>query len=293
MLHILLNPVAGNGRALSLLPSIEAELGRRGIDYQVKRTEYAGHATLLARDAVKDGADILSCGGDGTLCEVLSGMQGSQSTLLILPCGTGNDFIKSFYPLPKDPFKALVAQLDGQSARIDFGRVNDKAFLNVAGTGFDVQVLQQAGRFKKFGSGLVPYLLGVVAALCRFRPVKAELVLDGEPMSGEYSIISIANGQYFGGGMRVAPKAEIDDGFFDVVLVKRVRKWQVALLMPTFITGHFTRLPITTVRKCRRVTLRAEGLIVNADGELIPMPGAEFSIAAGGLRVMKPAEGKN
>ena len=293
MVYVILNPIAGQGQPLRLKSGIEAALKERALPFRILQTERPGHATVLARQAAQDGADVISCGGDGTLCEIIGGLQGSESALFIMPCGTGNDFVKSFFPLPKDPLRALCAQLDGQRVRIDYGRVNESAFLNVGGAGFDVQVLQQAARYKHLGKGLLPYLLGVAAAVRRFKPLKAELTLDGEPVSGEFSIVSIANGQYFGGGMRVAPEAKIDDGLFDVVLVQKVPRWKVVLLMPTFITGHFVRLSITRVRRCREVTLRAQHLTINVDGELRDVPEATFRIAAGALTVGRPADGKN
>ena len=138
MLHLIINPTAGKGYPLTLLSQLRAELEKRGVEYAIRETEYPGHATELARQAAATGADVAACGGDGTLCEALCGLMGSQSTLYVVPCGTGNDFIKAFYGLSRDPIRALCQQLDGQDVRVDCGRVNQGAFLNVAGAGFDV-----------------------------------------------------------------------------------------------------------------------------------------------------------
>ena len=121
MLHLIINPTAGKGYPLTLLSQLRAELEKRGVEYAIRETEYPGHATELARQAAATGADVAACGGDGTLCEALCGLMGSQSTLYVVPCGTGNDFIKAFYGLSRDPIRALCQQLDGQVVRVDCG----------------------------------------------------------------------------------------------------------------------------------------------------------------------------
>ena len=292
MLHLIINPTAGKGYPLTLLSQIRAELEKRGVEYAIRETEYPGHATELARQAAATGANVAACGGDGTLCEALCGLMGSQSTLYVVPCGTGNDFIKAFYGLSRDPIRALCQQLDGQDVRVDCGRVNQGAFLNVAGAGFDVEVLTQFVRFKDRGKGLKPYLYAVAAALRHFKPLHCEVELDGEKSTRCLTILSIANWQYIGGGMRVARDAQIDDGLFDVILVRRVPRFVIALLFPFFITGSFVRLPICQHVRCREVVVRSKGMIVNVDGELHPMDEARFTLLPGVLRMRRPAVAK-
>ena len=290
MLHVIINPTAGKGYPLTLLDRIRAELDGRGVAYEIKETEYPGHAAVLAREAAQAGADVAACGGDGTLCETLCGLIDSDSALYVVPCGTGNDFIKAFYGLSHDPIEALRQQLDGEEVRVDCGRVNQGAFLNVAGAGFDVEVLSQLSRFKDCGKGLKPYLRAVGAALRHFRPLKCSVELDGQANDCCLTILSIANGQYIGGGMRVARDARLDDGLFDVILVRRVPRFVIALLFPFFITGSFVRLPICRHLRCREVVVRAKGLIVNVDGELHPLDEARFTMLPGRLRMHRPAQ---
>lgn len=292
MLHVIINPTAGKGYPLTLLAQIRAELDRRGVEYAVMETEYPGHATELARRAAASGADVAACGGDGTLCEALCGLLGSQSTLYIVPCGTGNDFIKAFYGLSRDPIQAFCQQLDGQEILVDCGRFNQSAFLNVAGAGFDVEVLTQLVRFKDRGKGLKPYLYAVAAALRHFRPLVCEVELDGRVSSRCLTILSIANGQYIGGGMRVARDARLDDGLFDVLLVRRVPRFVIALLFPLFITGSFVRLPICEHVRCREVVVRARDMIVNVDGELHKAEEARFTLQPGSIRMRRPSFAK-
>lgn len=288
MLHVIINPIAGKGHALDILDQIRSELDRRGLAYAVKETEYAGHATVLAQEAAQAGADVAACGGDGTVCEVLGGMVDSGVSLYVVPCGTGNDFVKAFYGLSRDPITALCQQLDGDPVQVDCGRVNQGAFLNVAGAGFDVEVLSQLSRFKDCGKGLKPYLFAVGAALRHFRPLECEVTLDGQTARHSLTILSIANGQYIGGGMRVARDARLDDGLFDVILVKSLPRPIIALCFPLFINGSFVRLPICRRVRCRQVTVRAENLTVNVDGELRAVDEARFTLLPGHLRMHRP-----
>ncbi len=289
MLLMIVNPTAGNGRPVAAAEGVCRLLDEYAISWRMEKTRFAGHAAELARQAAVNGYDgIVGVGGDGTLSEIVNGLTQRPLPLYLVPCGTGNDFARVL-KLPADPVEAMRAQLNGACGALDIGLVNGRAFLNVAGTGFDVEVLRQAARFKRMGRGLVPYLLGVCAALRHFKPVEAELTLeDGSTIHESLTIIAFANGQYIGGGMRVAPKADPADGMLDVVSVRRVPRFLIALLLPTFITGSFTRLPVSTVRRCRHIVLRSQGMTLQLDGELHDMDCADIRLLPGHLPVCLP-----
>ena len=179
-MYISANETAGSGAGAAVFERVCGLLREKNIPFRADRTEEPGHATRLADAAVNDGeADIICIGGDGTLFEVVNGLAGRFVTLYFVPCGTGNDFVKVLH-LPKDPVEALEAQLSGVSRKIDIGRLNDMHFINVSGSGFDVEVLRQAARFKKLGKGLLPYLLGIFAALRHFRALPVEISSGGK-----------------------------------------------------------------------------------------------------------------
>ncbi len=285
MIRVIVNPVAGHGRPVSLLPRVLSELERRQLPYEVFHSTHGGHAVDLARES--DADCLLVMGGDGTLSEVVNGLGDQKRTLYFVPCGTGNDFVKTLR-LPRDPLAALRRQLDGPTACVDLPRVNDRSFINVAGTGFDIEVLRQTERYKDRFTGLVAYLLGIVSAVKHFKPVKARLTIDGETFEKSLTIIEVANGQYIGGGMRVAPTANPSDGLFDVVYVDAVKRWQIPFLMPLFIPGWFVRLPITHTVRARSLVIESEGMTMNLDGELVNIQCAEFSIASGQITTHCP-----
>ena len=203
--------------------------------------------------------------------------------------GTARSAELSAFGLPRYPVQALYAQLHGERAHIDLGTVNGKPFLNVSGSGFDVEVLRKTEELKAVYPGEKAYRKAVMAVLGRYKPMELELSIDG----GAYehrrvTIAEIANGQYFGGGMRVAPEAAHDDGLLDVVTVVPVWLGLIPLLLPLLILGIHTRLPLAKAVRARSAVLRCPGMTVNIDGRLERMDEARFGVLPGALCVMRP-----
>jgi len=286
MFLIISNPTSGNGAGRSVLNGVQRLLTERNIAFRSETTARPGHASELADMAVRERMDGIIClGGDGTIFEIVNGLAGRFMTLYFAPSGTGNDFVRVLN-LPADPIEALRRQLDGSPRAIDVGRVNDYYFLNVSGCGFDVEVLRQAVRFKKMGRDLLPYLMGILAALRRFRPLEIELTMNGRTERRAVTIISVGNGRYFGGGMTPAPHAEIDDGLFDVICVDRINRLDILRLLSRFIKGRHTEMPIAHETRCTSLTIRCPGMTVNMDGELRQMDAAEYRLLPGALQIM-------
>ena len=289
MLGIVVNPVSGKGKSGEIAARAQGTLAARGIESRVYETQCPGDGERAARAALMDGCTAIACvGGDGTLGEAAGALMNTGVPLYILPGGTGNDFARAF-GLPKDPDEALAAQLAGVPTRIDCGTVNGRAFLNVAGSGFDVEVLRKTEELKKIYPGPKAYRKAVAQSLVTYRSREAELICDGgETMRTRSTIVEIANGQYIGGGMRVAPFAKMDDGVFDVVVVSRVPRGIIPLLLPLFILGVHVHLPVAKVLRAKRVTLRAPGMTIEADGRLERMDEAAFEVNPGALVLMRP-----
>ena len=288
MLYVIANELAGSGRGAETLRQVKALLEARGIPYRCRTTERAGHATELAREALAQGAaEVVSLGGDGTNFEIVNGLGGQLVTLYFVPCGTGNDFAKKLL-LPKDPLEALRVQLEGRPRRIDVGQVNEYCFLNVSGCGFDVEVLKQADRFKKLGKGMLPYLLGIFAALKAFRPLPVEWTTGGLTEKQDVTIYTMGNGSYFGGGMKAVPHAVIDDGLFDRIIADSMSRLHILKLLSRFISGKHTDLPQVREDRCAEVTIRCPGMTVNIDGELVQMDEARYRILPGALEIRLP-----
>ena len=288
MFAIIVNPVSGSADE-QLTAQLRALIEAAGHTARIFKTECEGDATTKTRMAMKEGyTSIVGIGGDGTLSEIVEAMGGSDATLYIVPCGTGNDFARAF-GLPKDPLEAFKRQLAGTPHDYDCLTVNGRPFLNVGGSGFDVDVLRKTEELKKIYPGEKAYTKAVLETLAKYKPAEIELTIDGgAPTHERCTIIELANGRFFGGGMLVAPDSRADDGLIDVIVVKIVPRWAIPFLLPMFAKGWHVHLPICRVERAKRVTMRAKGMTINIDGRLEPMDVAEFGIIPGGLKMMKP-----
>lgn len=290
MFGVIVNPVSGGGKHAGLAKQIEEMLSQRGESCRFFYTEYENDGDRQARLAIENGCDAVVCiGGDGTLSEVVRTMAGSGRTLYFVPCGTGNDFVRAL-GLPLDPLEAFKRQLDGEDRRIDCGSVNGRPFMNVSGSGFDVEVLRKTEELKAVYPGAKAYRKAVLAVISSYQAIDAEVTIDGgAPERVRGTIIEVANGRYFGGGMLVAPKSNFSDGMFDVVIVDRVPSFMIPFLLPLFILGVHIYLPIARVVRAKSVILRSKDMVVNIDGQLYPMDEAQYEMMPGVLNVRLPA----
>ena len=280
----IVNPAAGSGYALKTMDHLRERLDTAGIDYTVHLTEKPGHATEISAGLAKDDRidAVVSVGGDGTAGEVAAGMTGTGKAMGIIPAGTGNDFIKTA-GIPNDPDLALDLLLKGNTESIDTGTVNDRFFLNVCGTGFDVTVLDYAEKEKKKHRGLTPYFLGLLKAIFHYQSVHLSMTLDGKDEEGQYLICSVANGRFIGGGIPICPEADISDGKLDAVLIRNIHRWQIPFYLPGLMMSKALQFRIT--RHCQVSEIRIEGqnLRINIDGDIQSMSQAVFRISPASL----------
>ncbi len=286
MLTFIVNPAAGNGYALKTEHLLREELIRRGIEAAFPRTDAPGHATELARQAAaQEGCTgVVAVGGDGTCYEVACGLMESQVPLGIIPAGTGNDFIKTV-GIPKKPLDALALILKNEPRPVDVGRMNERLFLNVSGTGFDVTVLDYTLRAKKYVKGILPYLYGLVRGIAHYKPVHVRFTADGVTEERDVLICCVANGRFFGGGIPICPDASPDDGAFDLVVVENKPRWMIPFYLPSLLMGRVLKFPFTTHRRCQSLKIESKGMRLNMDGEVFPMDEARYTIMQGALQL--------
>lgn len=287
MLYVIVNPTAGKGKALKAGKKVEAELIKRGIEYELHYTEYKGHATELAAFAAENGFEtVMSVGGDGTSYETVCGLKGKNASLAIIPAGTGNDFIRAL-GLPTDPVKALEWYLTHEAKNADCGIVNGRMFLNACGTGFDITVLDYAEKARKYLSGPLTYLYGVIKTVFNFDPTSVKIVADGvEVFNGEILVVAVSNGSYYGGGIKIAPNARPDDGLFDITIVRPIgSSAKMMTYLPGLVGGKVLTFKETTALKAKKVTVESKGMRFNIDGEIIKTDVAELELIAGGIKI--------
>ena len=225
MKHLfIINPAAGKRDSTGeVTQKIRAACVRRSLDYEILVSRAPGDCARLAHEAAASGAPVrvYACGGDGTLNEVVNGVQGfPNATVTHYPCGSGNDFIKLF----SDPgaFHDLNRLIDGGASQFDLIRCQgDHYALNVCSMGFDARIGTSIGKYKRFPllSGSGAYIVSTGINLIKGINRHYRVEMDDETYEGSLAMICIANGRWYGGGFNPLPEAEPDDGLLDVLLV--------------------------------------------------------------------------
>jgi YegS/Rv2252/BmrU family lipid kinase len=288
---LICNQRSGRGGVAKALPEIRKHLEERGLEYEVRTTQHAGHATELAREALDEGKKFLvAVGGDGTIHEVVNGMIENDvavtpdAVLGIVAAGTGSDFIKTF-GIPATPGHA-VAHLDGdESFPIDIGKITytqDGAevvryFPNIAEAGIGADTVERAARLPRW-LGPTVYFFAFWLVIRKFRSAKVKVDLVDRIHEGTMSNLVVANGQFFGGGMKVAPKAAPTDGLLDIQ-IHNPRKRESIAIMPKMYKGEHIPHPDIHESKRVRVSIEADRpLRIEADGEVLGFTPATFEI---------------
>lgn len=286
MIYGVCNPTAGSGHGEKIGRAVEKGLKERNIPFQLLFTNAPSHATTLAHSIADQGGDndtVLAIGGDGTASETARGLAGSKVAMGIIPAGTGNDFAKSMH-LPRDPMEALDFILSHPAQKTDVGQINGQVFLNEIGTGFDVQVLDYAAKAKKYVRGLAPYLYGVLQTVFRFHSMPLTYAMDGkEAVTQPAFVIGIANGQFIGGGIHIAPEAKIDDGLMDIVVVDEVKHSALLSRLVGLMKGRILTFPETHFSRCKSIEFSAPNMRVNVDGEIISADHVSARVLPGAL----------
>ena len=291
MLHtkVIVNPVAGAYSTRRKWPIINKLLKRIGLSFDFEYTEGVGHAIELARVAASDGYRYLvAVGGDGTVNEVANGIlhsTGATSTALgIVSTGTGSDFARSV-GIPRDYATACSTLTSSSRLSIDVGVVEYQSkgqtlrrfFVNAAGVGFDAAVVEKTERLPKFFGGTVPYVAGLLMTLFGYKNKQVVLKAGDEVESGRVLNVVVANGGYLGGGMHVAPQAELGDSLLDVVIIGDMGKFELLKEFPTVYKGTHINHPKVRMKQTTHITVESpEPMLVHADGELLGECPASF-----------------
>lgn len=293
MKHIfIINPAAGKSdKTAEYTAKIEAACG--GLDYEIVISKGPGDCTRIAREAAETGMDvrIYACGGDGTLNEVVAGAAGfDNAAVTCYVGGSGNDFVKIFDD--REAFRDLGRLLDCETAAFDLIDCNDDLALNICCVGLDSRIGAEMVRFKRlpFVSGSLAYILSMVVNL--FKGISEHYVveIDGETIDGSQTFVCVANARYYGGGFYAIPDAEPDDGMLDILLVKKLRLWQIPGAIAKYKAGRYKELGhIARHFRTDRITIRCDqDSPVNLDGEIRMAKDVQMRIADKKIRFFYP-----
>lgn len=297
---VIVNPRAAGGRSGSRWPRVEAALRSTLGTFEHALTTRAGDATTYTRDALRAGYEmIVGIGGDGTFHEIANGFfdgeqaLGDKPILGLIPSGTGGDTRRT-WGVSKDPIEAIAA-LGGRATRPgDLGRIRlgdgtVRYFINIASFGVSADVSRRVNHGGKRLGGRVTFLLSSLRSTLSYTPRQVTLLTDGDSVKvvPALNVGAVAIGQYFGGGMRIAPKADPSDKAFDIVTVGGRSAWGMATMTSVYSGGHVDADGVSMWRGAvvEATSDSPEGCEIEADGELIgPLP-ARFEILPHAFRM--------
>ena len=310
---VVVNPMASIGKGRKDWPLIKDLLEKEGFDFDCVMTEHHGHAIELVRDNIteKGYKRIISVGGDGTNNEVINGIftQGrfpaTEITMGVVPVGTGNDWRRTFgFP---EGYPNIIKMLKkGNLFLHDIGKVtyyNDgdarvRYFLNGAGMGLDEMVCNKTNKMKSEGKGgTIRYLLSVVNSLLTFKCIHVQIEVDDQQVFDEEILsLSIGNGRFNGGGMMMMPKAEPDDGLFDITVIKKVGFLKFALNVKNLYDGTFVdklkEVSLFRGKKIRIVSIPSHKLLLETEGETLTNSPFDFEMLPKAINMIVPEERK-
>lgn len=272
-------------------PRMQKALTDAGLKFDWVRTEARGHAIELAKEATMAGYGmVVAAGGDGTLNEVVNGMLESgrttDATLGILNAGTGCDFAR-FLGIPRN-YRLMAERLaNPRKIRADVGVVEyqhggqpaSRFFISAAGLGFDGEVVEVAVKGLGFVRGAIPYFFGVLHTLGVYRNKNVRMKLDDATEDMRIWSVVIANGGFYGAGMRIAPDASLQDGMFEVLIVGDITKLELLQAFPRAYRGTHIGHPKVRIEKASDVSIDcSERILIQADGELVGEGPARFRV---------------
>ena len=255
----IINAIAGRGRYKKILPNIERICKERDIEYEIRYISEEKDGSQIALKYKDEENVIYVVGGDGTITKTIAGIVGTKNKLGVIPSGSGNDTYRTIKMLPKGETK------------IDLAKINDTYFINVACTGVDAEV---ANNLDKLKETKIPtsqlYNASIIYTFVKFKHKRMKLHTSIKDIDSKYTILSICNGAYYGGGFNIAPKAELTDGLLDIYYGEKMSKIEMIPLLLKMKKGkHEGKRKIHKFRTDHVEINFEEEITFNVDGEKV------------------------
>src|ERR1700761_1832862 len=285
-LVLLVNPSSGGGRSLKALARVEALLDARRVPFRVVRTRSLEHGVAKALQAIEAGELPGVISGDGMIGAIGGAPGGTPAPLGIVPGGRGNDLARVL-GIPTDPEAAIEIVLAGHSRPIDVGEVNGRRFLGIASVGFDSDANRRANESRLRGNLVYPW--AALHTMATWKSARFTIAIGDKHTRMEGYDVVVANSQAYGGGMFIAPDAELDDGEFDIVTIADMGKLRALYNLTKVFKGTHVRIDEVSVVRAAALTLAASRpFAVYADGEHLTDLPADLRIIPRALRVLVP-----
>jgi YegS/Rv2252/BmrU family lipid kinase len=285
---LIVNPMAGGGRAGTVLPEVQQTLDRLGLEHHVEMTRSLEHARELSGAAAQAGETAVALGGDGLIGAVADAIKHSDGVLGILPGGRGNDFARVL-GIPLEVRAACQTLAAGVIRKIDLGAVGAATFIGIASCGFDSEANRIANQTRVVRGNLV-YTYGALRALAGWHPARFRVRLDGG-LPREYTgyTVAAANSGAYGGGMLLAPDASLEDGQLDIVIIEHVPKLQFLRHLPDVFKGEHVRQANVHVLRAAEIEISANRpFTLYADGDPIAELPVTIRALPAAVRVLVP-----
>lgn len=292
MIRFLVNPAAGGGKARGALEALSRAARRHGATLHT--THDAEDLVESSRRAAAEGVErLLVAGGDGTFHHAVQGLAGSECALGPIPLGRGNDLAGTL-GVVAELEKAIEGAVTAPVRRMDLGRVESWFFNGYCGLGFDSEAARRAYEGSRLFRGPLAYPAAVVGTLASFRAPVATVEHDEGVFQGRVMFVTVCNCPRFGGGMRIAPEARVDDGLLDLVIVEQVSKLELLRVFPRVYKGTHLGHRAFRIVRTRSATIRVDSSQwLFSDGEPVRQVRDESiraEIWPGALRVAAPGQ---
>ncbi|MBQ4628347.1 MAG: diacylglycerol kinase family lipid kinase [Clostridia bacterium] len=254
-----------------------------GEEYEIIESQKSGDLTAVAKEL--KGCTVFSVGGDGTLFEVINGAAESDNEVFVIPAGSGNDFCRL---LTKErDYRKVLADCRSYSVRSsDCGKAGDTYFANIASVGYDAEIVKNSVKFKnipilrKFS-----YIISIFYTLFAYKCLDLKITIDRVVYDQKFLLAAFANGEYYGGGVHIAPTAKIDDGYLDVYLADKMNFIQILMILPRLLNGSHVNHKKIKVIKAKNVEVTSKTpFLLNLDGELYESNGTSIKIIENGIK---------
>ncbi len=302
-LFFIINPMAANGKAGKWWQKTSADLKAKGLSFKEAFTKGANQAQGQVKAAILEGSRlIIAVGGDGLVNEVLNGVLDEKGNLLapdlifgFWPVGTGCDFARSIFKSRKDE-DLYGLLINGIVKRVDIGLVNctlgkkrvKRFFLNSSDAGLGAYTCHFVNSATKFAGGRLSFMWAALKGVVSYKYQDIEVEYENNLRQGKFLMIFCNNSRYAGGGMKITPRAILDDCFFDLLIVRKMPKLKILFYFFSIYKGRHINLKEATYIKAKNVKIKGAPLYVETDGETPGKTPAEFSLLPKALPLLLP-----
>ncbi|MEQ9262832.1 MAG: diacylglycerol kinase family lipid kinase [Owenweeksia sp.] len=283
----IVNPISGTRDKAKLIEQLKSEVSRAQFDYHIEFTKGPSHATDIAMEAAENKMDlVVAVGGDGTVNETACGLIHTDTTLGIIPIGSGNGLGRHLQ-IPTNPLKAIRSLHESKEMQIDVCTANNIPFFNVAGVGYDARVAHDFAQ--KPTRGFLTYVQSVLSQWHRYKPKKYKLQTPTGSFKKRALLISFANGSQFGNNAFIAPKASISDGLMDVSILDKFPGFAVPMVAMQLFSKNIEDSRYSDIFRTNEVIVKQKSKKVHLDGEPFKLgKKIHFKVLPGALNILAP-----